>query len=242
MNDAESSEQISDAQIVTEINASHIRRWLLDYAQRIEEKQDYLTELDTAIGDADHGTNMRRGTEKVRTLLDHADGGAGGGGAENDSTSDVGMLLRSIAMTLINSIGGAAGPLYGSFFLHAGREASGQSAITLHVLAKMFRTGLEGIKQRGKAVPGDKTMIDALEPAVQALEDAVTGGETLPQALVAMRDAAHAGMSSTVEMQARRGRASYLGPRSIGHQDPGATSTYYMIETAAQAAANSADS
>ncbi|RIK37046.1 MAG: dihydroxyacetone kinase subunit L, partial [Chloroflexi bacterium] len=143
-----------------EISLAQFRQWLLVYADRIADAEPLLTQLDAAIGDADHGVNMRRGLQKVRERL--GDGGL--------HCEDVGSLLRTVAMTLISSVGGAAGPLYGAFFLRAAQESNGSAGVTLAQLAAMFRSGLEGIQQRGKAQPGDKTMVDALLPAVKALE------------------------------------------------------------------------
>lgn len=206
-----------------EITLAQLRRWLLAYADRIAEQQMYLSELDAAIGDADHGANMHRGMAKVRERLV----------AGEEAGLDVGSLLRTVAMTLISSVGGAAGPLYGAFFLRAALNTNGSSAITLEQLTRMFRSGLEGVQQRGKAALHEKTMVDAMQPAVQALEDAIQAGETIARALAQAQSAAELGMQRTVSMQATKGRASYLGVRSIGHQDPGATSTYYLFETAA---------
>jgi dihydroxyacetone kinase-like protein len=207
-----------------EITLAQLRQWLNAYADRIKSQEDYLTELDAAIGDADHGANMRRGTRKLCERISdpefHAD--------------DIGSFLRAIAMTLISSVGGAAGPLYGAFFLRAAQVGKEESTIQLDELAKMFRAGLEGVQQRGKAQVGDKTMIDALQPAVEALEAASAQGLSTGAALEAARIAAEKGMHNTIELQANRGRASYLGPRAIGHQDPGATSLYYLIETAVE--------
>lgn len=206
-----------------EITLAQVRQWLDAYAERIKGQELYLTELDAAIGDADHGANMRRGTHKVSERISDPE----------SRYEDVGSLLRAIAMTLISSVGGAAGPLYGAFFLRAAQVDQEGSTISLAELAKMFRAGLEGIQQRGKAQVGDKTMIDALQPAVEALEAAAAEQRSVGEALEAARLAAEAGMRATIELQANRGRASYLGPRAIGHQDPGATSLYYLVETAA---------
>lgn len=208
------------------IKLAQFRSWLQQYAARIEEQERYLTELDTIIGDADHGTNMQRGMVQVRRQLGRKNGG-------NPET--VSAFLRSTAMTLISSVGGAAGPLYGAFFLRAAKDAGNEETVELAQLARMFRDGLEGVKQRGKAEIDEKTMIDALEPAVQALEEAAEAGASLDDALNAACLAAEAGMIHTIDLEAQKGRASYLGPRSVGHQDPGATSTFYLIETAARA-------
>lgn len=206
-----------------EIPLAHFRQWLLVYADRIAAEQNYLTQLDAAIGDADHGINMQRGMQKVRERL-------GDSGIQCD---DVGSLLRTVAMTLISSVGGAAGPLYGAFFLRAAQNSNGSTSVNLTRLAAMFRSGLVGIQQRGKAQLGDKTMVDALLPAVEALEAAAKAGESVATALAAAQQAAEQGMKRTAGMQANKGRASYLGPRAIGHQDPGATSTFYLVAAAA---------
>jgi len=213
------------------VTLAQLRSWLLLYADRIDEKEAYLTELDAAIGDADHGINMRSGMTKLRQRLlelNQADATDSGDGM------NVSAFLRTVAMTLIRSVGGAAGPLYGSFFLNASRDGYRKATIDLDELTHIFRSGLDGVIQRGKAQPGDKTMIDALEPAVVAMETAATAGADVAEAMSAARDAAEAGMAHTVGLEARKGRASYLGPRSIGHQDPGATSSYMLIEAAAE--------
>ncbi len=214
-----------------EITLPQFRRWLLAYARRIIQEEDYLTELDAAIGDADHGANMRRGMVKVLERLQ----------APDDNCNDIGSLLRSVAMIMISSVGGAAGPLYGTFFLRAAAVANQHRSVTLPELARMFRTGLEGIQQRGKAVLEDKTMVDAIQPAVEALEAAAEANQSLAVALASARQAAKLGMEHTVELVARKGRASYLGPRSVGFQDPGATSAYYLFETAAETLATPAE-
>ncbi len=212
------------------ISVEQIRRWLLAYAHRIIEQEEYLTALDADIGDADHGTNMRRGLEKVKERLEDPD----------CPCNSVGSLLRSVAMTLISAVGGAAGPLYGTFFLRAATSCNNSQAITPAQFAAMLRQGLEGVKQRGKAHLDDKTMVDSIQPAVEALEAAIAQHKDLRQALHEAAEAARRGMEHTAEIPARKGRASYLGPRSIGHQDPGATSAYYLFETAAQVLAKPA--
>lgn len=206
-----------------EITVAQFRRWLLHYANAIIENEEYLTELDAAIGDADHGINMRRGMEKVRDRLRDPE----------HTVDDVGSLLRSVAMTLISAVGGAAGPLYGTFFLRAATGTSNKE-VDLHEFTKMMRYGLDGLQQRGKAHLNDKTMVDTIQPAVEALEAALASQQSLAVALAAARQAARLGMKHTVEIPANKGRASYLGPRSIGHQDPGATSAYYLFECAAE--------
>ena len=204
-----------------EITLAQFEHWLHAYIDRIVEQEAYLTELDAAIGDADHGANLVRGWSKVRTWLE----------AESESYPDVSTLLRTVAMTLISNVGGAAGPLYGAFFLRAAKDAGGE-AVNLVQLAQMFCSGLEGVQQRGKAQLGEKTMIDAMHPAVTALKMAAQDGASIEEALTAAQRAAEAGMVHTIDLEATKGRASYLGPRSIGHQDPGATSTYFLFETA----------
>ncbi len=207
-----------------EISLAQFQNWLLRFAEQIEEHEDHLTELDASIGDADHGINMTRGTRKVRERLQDTD----------NQAQDVPSLFRSVAMTLISSVGGAAGPLYGAFFLRAIKNINGESSVTDEQLVIMFRDGLEGVQQRGKAQLNDKTMLDALHPAVVALENSVAAGASIDDALQEAVEAAEAGMQHTAELQASKGRASYLGARSIGHQDPGATSTYYLIQAAAE--------
>jgi dihydroxyacetone kinase-like protein len=206
------------------ISLAQFHNWLELFALQIESEKGYLTELDTAIGDADHGTNMQRGMEQVTRQLARSNG---------PRKETVSTFLRSIAMTLISSVGGAAGPLYGAFFLRAGKEAGNSETIDLPQLATMFRNGLEGIKQRGEAEMDDKTMIDTLEPAVVALENAAAIDASVDDALAAALAAAKVGMIHTIDLEAQKGRASYLGPRSIGHQDPGATSSYYLVQSAA---------
>lgn len=203
-----------------EITLQDFVQWLQRYGTYIGAKEAYLSELDAAIGDADHGANMARGMEKVCARL-----------LEEESTyQNVSALMRNVAMTLISSVGGAAGPLYGAFFLRAAKDLNSNiSAVTLTQLAQMFRSGLEGVQQRGKAVLDEKTMIDTLVPAVEALENAAAAGQDMQQALAGAVQAAEDGMHHTIMLQASKGRASYLGPRAIGHQDPGATSAYYLI-------------
>jgi phosphoenolpyruvate---glycerone phosphotransferase subunit DhaL len=205
-----------------EVTLPQFRRWLLLYADRIIAQEEYLTELDAAIGDADHGANMRRGMEKVRERLQDPE----------NSCQDIRTLLRTVAMTLISAVGGAAGPLYGTFFLRAATSPNGGQSVDLVGLAKMFRFGLDGLQQRGKAHLNDKTMVDVIQPAVEALEAAVAANQSLAVALASARQAARLGMRHTIGIAANKGRASYLGPRSIGHQDPCATSAYYLFEAA----------
>jgi phosphoenolpyruvate---glycerone phosphotransferase subunit DhaL len=192
--------------------------WMRAFAAAVAEHRQELTRLDTAIGDGDHGTNMDRGMAKAVEKL------------EADAPADPGAVLKSVAMTLVSSVGGAAGPLYGTLLLQMGSALAGVETVELPAFAAAWRRGADGVRARGKAELGDKTMIDALEPAVVALESA----PDLDAGLAAAQAAAEAGMAATVELQARRGRASYLGERSVGHQDPGATSTALLLQTAAQ--------
>lgn len=206
-----------------ELTLHHFVRWLQRYGEYIDTQETYLSELDAAIGDADHGANMARGMEKVCNRLME----------EGASYPNVNTLMRNVAMTLISSVGGAAGPLYGAFFLRAAKDLRGDiTTVDLVLLAQMFRSGLEGVQQRGKATPEEKTMLDTLTPAVAALESAAAHGQSLTEALASARMAAEQGMHHTIMLQASKGRASYLGPRSIGHQDPGATSAYYLFVAA----------
>lgn len=206
-----------------EITTNQLRKWLLAYAARIIENEDHLTKLDTAIGDADHGVNMRRGMGKLQERL-----------RDEGHSEDVSAFLRSVAMTLISGVGGAAGPLYGTFFLRAATSPTNGSSVDLEQLTQMFRYGLDGLQQRGKAQADDKTMIDTIKPAVEAMEAALAAHQSAAVVLAAARQAALLGMKRTIEIEARKGRASYLGPHSIGHQDPGATSAYFLFETAAE--------
>ncbi|HTU88293.1 MAG TPA: dihydroxyacetone kinase subunit DhaL [Solirubrobacteraceae bacterium] len=193
--------------------------WMNRFAAEMSEHRQELVALDTAIGDGDHGTNMNRGMTKAIERL---------GAAEQP---DVGAVLKTVAMALVSTVGGAAGPLYGTLFLQMGNALAGQETVDLATYAGAWRKGLEGVQARGKAQPQDKTMVDALIPAVDALE----GASDLDGGLRAAAQAAQEGMTATTPLVARKGRASYLGERSAGHQDPGATSTYYLFESAVEA-------
>ena len=195
--------------------------WMNRFAGEMSEHRAELVALDTAIGDGDHGTNMNRGMTKAVEKL---------GAAEQ---ADPGAVLKTVAMALVSSVGGAAGPLYGTLFLQMGGALAGQDEVDLEAYAAAWRKGLEGVQARGKAQAGDKTMVDALIPAVEALESA----SDLQAGLRAATQAAEEGMKATTPLVARKGRASYLGERSKDHQDPGATSTYYLFKTAAEALA-----
>ena len=200
------------------LTMQHVRDWLERSASVLAENVQLLTDLDAAIGDADHGINMDRGFRKI--LAVHSAGAAG----------DIGGLLKSAGMALIGSVGGAAGPLYGTLFLRMAAGTEGRLELSDPEVVEMVRRGLEGLQVRGKAGPGAKTMVDAWLPAVDALQEGVSAGEGLTSAVHAMVQAAEAGMRATIPMQASKGRASYLGERSIGHQDPGATSTHMILQ------------
>lgn len=195
--------------------------WVRRYAAVIAQQRGELTQLDAAIGDGDHGTNMDRGMRKVVERLDGIEG------------EDIGAALKAVAMALISSVGGAGGPLYGSLFLQMGTATDGRSELDLAGWTEALGAGVDGVVKRGKAELGDKTMVDALAPAVDALRQDASQGVDLADALERSARAAQEGMERTVDLQARKGRASYLGPRSIGHQDPGATSSYLLLRAAA---------
>ena len=211
------------AEVVT---VARLEAWIRRFADLITEHRDYLTELDSAIGDADHGINMDRGMQAVRAKLDVTPLG----------TAD--ELFKLVGMTLVSSIGGASGPLYGTFFLRFGTTCGPSTALSGNDLVKAFRAGIEGLVARGKSELGDKTMFDSLHPALEALDTAVAGGGSPGEALTMAWRAAVRGRDDTVPMVARKGRASYLGERSAGHQDPGATSSALLFEAAAGAFEN----
>ena len=191
-----------------------------EMAAAMEEHRGYLTKLDSEIGDGDHGTNMHRGFQAALERLD---------GAELNTPADV---LKAVSMALISKVGGAAGPLYGTAFLRASTALADKEEVSGEDVAAALEAALGGIQQRGKAEVGDKTIVDALTPAVEAAKGA--GGGTVAEVFRAAADAAEEGAVSTVEMVARRGRASYLGARAVGHRDPGATSTQFLLEAAAR--------
>jgi dihydroxyacetone kinase-like protein len=205
------------------VGKEDVLKWL-ELLQRVyADNRERLTELDSAIGDADHGTNMDRGFTAVKTeLAAHA-------------SPDIRSILQNVATVLIRKVGGAAGPLYGTFFLRAATACAGKTEMDAADLVALFQAGIDGVGQRGKAIAGDKTMMDALLPASAAMRKGIEGGGTLTEILDAGAAAAEAGMLATIPLQARKGRASYLGARSIGHQDPGATSSYLLVKAAADA-------
>jgi dihydroxyacetone kinase-like protein len=194
--------------------------WLSSFRDAVHEHGAYLTELDSAIGDADHGVNLTRGMDAVMAAVDPAPGTPG-------------ELLKKVGMTLVTSVGGASGPLYGTFFLRGAAAAGEASALDGVALLAVLRAGLEGIVARGKAEPGDKTMYDALAPALDAFERSLAARDDVGAAARAAADAAAQGRDATEPMLALKGRASYLGERSVGHIDPGAASSALLLEALA---------
>ncbi|WP_102192464.1 dihydroxyacetone kinase subunit DhaL [Microbacterium aurantiacum] len=204
------------------IDTKSLLDWITRYRDAVVEKREWLTELDSAIGDADHGANMARGMNAVAEKLD-----------ATGAPASVDELLKVVGMTLVSSVGGASGPLYGTLFLRMGMAAGPVTELDAAALAASLRAGLDGIVARGKAEAGDKTMFDAMAPAVDALDAAIAGGAGLADAARAAADAAATGRDATLPLVARKGRASYLGERSVGHLDPGAASTAILFETLA---------
>ena len=213
------------AQDAVTIDHAAVLAWLHRFAAVIEENRGELVRLDTAIGDGDHGTNMDRGMRKAVEKADAQEG------------DDIGALLKAVGMALVSSVGGAAGPLYGTLFLQMGTATAGATTLDAAAFGDALEAGLKGVQARGKAEPGDKTMVDALLPAVAALREAQSAG--VAEAVDRAASAAEEGMKATIPMEARKGRASYLGPRSVDHQDPGATSSYLLLRSAAETFAGS---
>jgi dihydroxyacetone kinase-like protein len=201
------------------VSKEQIIQWIQAIALVLEQNKNYLTELDAAIGDADHGINMNRGFQKVVSQLPSV------------ADKDIGSILKSVSMTLISSVGGASGPLYGTMFLRASTAVAGKSELTNEDMVALLQAFVDGIVQRGKANLGDKTMLDALSPASEAFKQAVANGASTQEALQQAVAAAEEGMKSTIPLVAKKGRASYLGDRSANHQDPGATSAYLILKT-----------
>jgi phosphoenolpyruvate---glycerone phosphotransferase subunit DhaL len=199
------------------VDTACVRLWLGEVAARLEAERDFLTQLDAAIGDADHGVNMHRGFTAVMTKI---------AGIE---PATPGQLLKTTGRTFVSTVGGAAGPLYGTAFLQAGEVLGDHETFGPRLLLDALRASLEGVQRIGAASVGDKTMVDALTPALGAYELELRMGGSLETAASGAREAAAEGMRGTIPLQARKGRASYLGPRSVGHQDPGATSTALMF-------------
>lgn len=195
--------------------------WMQRFAASVADQKVVLTELDSAIGDADHGTNMDRGMKAVVAKLDGA------------PPTDAASALKTVGMTLVSTVGGSGGPLYGTFFMQAGSALAGVDDVTGPDMVRAFEAGVAGVMKIGKSTTGEKTMLDALVPALNAMRDAVDGGASLGDALAAACDAGQTGMEATIPMLATKGRASYLGERSIGHQDPGATSSHLLLRALA---------
>ena len=208
------------------MDAETVHRWMHECATSIGERCDYLTQLDAAIGDADHGTNMKRGFGAVEERL-----------ATLDDATPPGKVLVAAGSTLVSTVGGASGPLWGSGLRRAGNALGDAPQIRPEVLVEALDAGLAAIVELGAAERGDKTMVDALAPAVDALREAVAAGDPLDVGLARAREAAEEGMRATTPMLARKGRASYLGERSIGHQDPGATSVALIVAALERAVA-----
>jgi phosphoenolpyruvate---glycerone phosphotransferase subunit DhaL len=202
------------------VTVDRLVAWVQGFAKLIGKQKGHLTELDAAIGDGDHGINMDRG---MRAVCDKLGSVTPGGPSE---------LFQLVGMTLVSNVGGASGPLYGTFFLRLGPPCGTSSSVALAVLVEGLYAGVRGVAERGHAELGDKTMLDSLQPAIEALDKAVSAGARAAAAFSRARDAAVSGRDATVSMVARKGRASYLGQRSAGHQDPGATSAALLFEAA----------
>ncbi|BEO63248.1 MULTISPECIES: dihydroxyacetone kinase subunit DhaL [Serratia] len=198
--------------------------WLMRCGEVFSRERDFLTQLDTEIGDADHGLNMNRGFNKVVEKLPSV------------ADKDIGFILKNTGMTLLSSVGGASGPLFGTFFIRAAQAANAKQSLDLTELHQVMQEGVEGVVMRGKAEPGDKTMCDVWWPVVASLGQSAQQNLSVAEALQRAADSAERAVESTITMQARKGRASYLGERSIGHQDPGATSVMLMMKTLAEVA------
>jgi len=213
---------VSRLEATTVATAVSVTAWMREASSAVAAEADHLTQLDSAIGDGDHGVNMTRGFEAVVEAVD---------GVEEPP----GKQLILAGKTLVSKVGGASGPLWGTALRRAGRAVGGAEALDGGRLVDALAAGLAGVVELGAAEPGDKTMVDALGPAIEALRAALADGEPLDAAVAAAADAAEAGARATVPMQARKGRASYLGERSVGHQDPGATSTALILRALGRA-------
>ena len=207
------------------MDAEFFRAWIAEIAAVVQDQRDHLTQLDAAIGDADHGTNLARGFTAVQTALADA------------SLATPGAVLQLTGRTLISTVGGASGPLYGTAFRRAAKALGDSPDVDLAALAGALAAALDGVRQLGAAGEGEKTMVDALAPAVAAFAKAVGDGADSPTALAALTGAADAGAQATIGMQATKGRASYLGPRSVGHEDPGAASSALILHALRDVAA-----
>ncbi len=205
----------------TSISYDEVVAWINTFAATVRDQKEYLTALDSAIGDADHGINMDRGLQAAIVKLPGL------------PARDIGAALKSVGMTMVSTVGGASGPLYGTFFLQFGTATAGREEIGLDDVVRALDAAIAGIQRLGKAEAGDKTMLDTLLPARDALRDAAGSAASIDDALARTVEAAEQGMLATTPLVARKGRASYLGERSAGHQDPGATSSYLLLKAAA---------
>lgn len=207
------------------ITTENLLQWLRQLAQVLQEQRDYLTQLDSAIGDADHGINMDRGFRMVQEKL------------QKQTETDIGSLFKLVGMTLVSTVGGASGPLYGTAFLRAGAVLAGKQELSGSDYVALLAAAVDGIQARGKAQAGEKTMLDALLPALASAREAEAAQLDIVEITRRASDAAEQGMRATIPLLATKGRASYLGERSIGHQDPGATSSWLLLRTLADVCA-----
>ena len=209
---------------MTTLTRNQILTWLNNYAAAIDSHADELNRLDSALGDGDFGASMQRGVQAVQAKL------------PSIADKDIGTIFKTIGMTLVSSMGGTSGPLLGTMFIQMGAKAQGKEELTLHEVADIFKAGVDGIMMRGKAQVGDKTMLDAFVPAVDALHAAREQAEGLQHALVHAAEAAKFGRDNTAFLVAKKGRASYVGERGVGNIDPGAANAYLFISTLAEVA------
>ena len=205
------------------VSREDVLRWISALQKVFAENRQQLTDLDSAVGDGDFGISLDRGFTAVQAEL------------TTNPPADIRAVFQNVATVLIKTMGGSSGPLLGTFFLRAGAASAGKSELAPGDVVALFKAGVDGLQQRGKAALGDKTMLDALLPAVDAMQGAVESGSSLAEILERGAAAAEAGMRATTSMQARKGRGSYLGERSVGHQDPGATAAYLLFKTTAEA-------
>ena len=203
------------------ISRDNFLEWIRKTAEILKENREYLIDLDSAIGDGDHGANMDRGFRAVISKMNEIE------------DKDIGTIAKTVGMTLLSTVGGAGGPLYGTFYLQIGMKSAGMMEMSLADWATALEAAVDGVVMRGKAQLGDKTMVDALTPAVVSLKDSLNGKTPIADALQKSASAAQKGMLETIPLVAKKGRASYLGERSAGHQDPGATSSYLILQVAA---------
>ena len=204
------------------MDKSQLIAWLEKLNTVYADKKEYLTDLDAAIGDADHGINMNRGFKKVMEKLPTV------------KEEDIGTILKTVGMTLMSSVGGASGPLYGSFWMKGGMLLVGKEELETDDFVRFIQAGVEGIQSRGRPEKGDKTMYDLWVPVLEKMEEEAAAGSELTSMIETILPVAEKALADTIPLQARKGRASYLGERSIGHQDPGATSSFYILETLQQ--------